>query len=121
VGSICYPSYNFNGTGPATLLASYTQVGWVESLSEEEHVKYILDAITEIHGEETRKLFTGRYDRRCWNHDPLQAGAWANPTIGQHQMYIPEYFKTYGGVSASALFCLLRCFPWGNTPQRGTP
>ncbi|KAL2121798.1 hypothetical protein VTJ04DRAFT_2253 [Mycothermus thermophilus] len=98
VGSICYPSYNFNGTGPATLLASYTQVGWVEALNEEEHVKYILDAITEIHGEETRKLFTGRYDRRCWNHDPLQAGAWANPSIGQHQMYIPEYFKTYNGL-----------------------
>lgn len=112
MGSICYPSYNFNGTGPATLLASYTQVGWVESLSEEEHVKYILDAITEIHGEETRKLFTGRYDRRCWNHDPLQAGAWANPTIGQHQMYIPEYFKTYNGVSI---------FTSGEHPATGQP
>lgn len=101
IGSICYPSYNMNGTGKATILASYVSGVdyWPGSLSEEEHVKYVLDAMTEIHGEATRKLYTGKYNRRCWHEDPLEAGSWAEPTVGQHQLYIPEYFKTYDGVS----------------------
>jgi monoamine oxidase len=106
IGSICYPSYNINGTGKATILASYSQVDWPASLSEEEHVKLVLDAMTEIHGEESRKLYTGKYNRRCWAHDPLEGGAsWANPSIGQHQLYIPEYFKTYDGVSCCSADC----------------
>jgi monoamine oxidase len=103
IGTICYPSYNINGTGKATILASYSSVEWPASLTEEEHVQLVLDAMTEIHGEETRKLYTGRYNRRCWAHDPLERAAWASPTIGQHRLYIPEYFKTYDGVSS--LFC----------------
>ncbi|KAK4641344.1 hypothetical protein QC761_502760 [Podospora bellae-mahoneyi] len=98
IGSICYPSYNINGTGPASILASYDTGALLESLSEEEHVQYVLDAMTEIHGEETRKLYTGRYNRRCWAQDELTRGGWANPSIGQHQLYIPEYFKTYDGL-----------------------
>jgi monoamine oxidase len=100
IGSICYPSYNINGTGKATILASYFSTDpWPVSLSEEDHVKYVLDAMTEIHGESTRKLYTGRYNRRCWALDPLEAAGWASPTVGQHQLYIPEYFKTHDGVS----------------------
>ncbi|KAH7367743.1 L-amino-acid oxidase [Plectosphaerella cucumerina] len=95
---ICYPSYNINGTGPGTLLASYATghlgIEWL-SRSEEEHVQYILDAMTEIHGEETRALYTGKFDRQCWTLDPFAAGGWANPSIGQHQLYIPEYHKTH--------------------------
>ena len=102
IGSICYPSYNINGTGKATILASYATVDWPASLSEKEHVRIVLDAMTEIHGEDTRKLYTGRYNRRCWAQDPLEGAGWASPEIGQHQLYIPEYFKTYDGVS-----CLL--------------
>lgn len=103
IGSICYPSYNLGGKGKATILASYDSANpWLASLSEEDHVQYVLDAMTEIHGEESRKLYTGKYNRRCWAHDALEAGSWASPSIGQHQLYIPEYFKTYDGVG----FCL---------------
>ncbi|KAK4120477.1 L-amino-acid oxidase-like protein [Parathielavia appendiculata] len=98
IGTICYPSYNINGTGRASILASYSTVDWPNSLTETEHVQMVLDAMTEIHGEETRGLYTGKYNRRCWAHDPLQRGSWASPTIGQHQLYIPEYFKTYDGL-----------------------
>jgi monoamine oxidase len=112
IGSICYPSYDINGTGKASILASYTTLDWPVSLGEEEHVRIVLDAMTEIHGEETRALYTGKYDRRCWSLDPLERAGWANPSIGQHQLYIPEYFKTYDGVS------LLPCSGRGDSPLR---
>lgn len=102
IGSICYPSYNINGTGPASILASYISGDFghgLASWSEAEHVKYALDAMVEIHGEFTRDLYTGNFNRRCWVLDPLESGSWANPTIGQHELYIPEYFKTYDNVS----------------------
>jgi len=114
IGSICYPSYDINGTGRATILASYSTVGWPESLSEEEHVRLVLDAMTEIHGEDTRKLYTGKYNRRCWAHDPLTSGSWAAPSIGQHRLYIPEYFKTYDGVSGFWRFFLALPEPWAD-------
>jgi len=28
----------------------------------------------------------------------LFSGSWASPDIGQHQLYLPEYFKTYNNV-----------------------
>lgn len=102
MGTICYPSYNLNSSGPASVLASYVQEDLGErwaSLSEEEHVQYVLDAMTEIHGEKTRDLYTGRFNRRCWILDPLESASWAAPEAGQHQLYIPEYFKTYSNVS----------------------
>lgn len=99
IGSICYPSYDLGGAGRASVLASYTTDDWPAALAEAEHVRYVLDAMAEIHGEPARRLFTGRYSRRCWAHDPLAAAGWAAPTIGQHLLYIPEYFKTYDGVS----------------------
>lgn len=101
IGSICYPSYNLNSTGPATILGSYISGDTAYTLSsmpEKEHVQYVLDAMTEIHGEFTRELYTGNYNRRCWNLDPLEMAGWASPTIGQHKLYIPEYFKTYNNV-----------------------
>jgi monoamine oxidase len=104
IGTICYPSYNINGTGPASILASYISGDWGArwvSTPEEQHVRYVLDAMTEIHGEESRGLYTGRYNRRCWMLDPLESASWASPSAGQHQLYIPEYFKTYDGVSLS--------------------
>ncbi|KAF4334958.1 amino-acid oxidase [Fusarium beomiforme] len=101
IGSICYPSYNLNGTGPATILASYISGDMgvrLASMSEEDHVQMVLDSMIEIHGEFTRKLYTGKYNRRCWALDPLESGSWASPTAGQHQLYIPEYFKTYNNM-----------------------
>lgn len=106
IGNICYPSYNINGTGPATILASYISGDWGQrwvASSEEEHVQYVVDAMVEIHGEHIRELYTGKYNRRCWIEDSLTSGSWASPAAGQHELYIPEYFKTYDGVSTYSL------------------
>ncbi|KEY68452.1 hypothetical protein S7711_01226, partial [Stachybotrys chartarum IBT 7711] len=101
VGSVCYPSYNINGTGPATLLASYifgdTAISFA-SLSEEDHVQLILDAMVDIHGEFTRALYTGKYSRVCWSEDPYAAMAFGGPSVGQHELYMPEYFKTHSNL-----------------------
>ncbi|CRK11632.1 hypothetical protein BN1723_009445 [Verticillium longisporum] len=101
VGNVRYPSYNVNGTGPASLLASYVSgdvgASWL-GRSEAEHVQYVLDATVEIHGEEVRALYTGNYNRRCWQLDPLAVGAWGSPTVGQHQLWIPEYHKTHSNL-----------------------
>ncbi|KAG7100910.1 L-amino-acid oxidase like protein, partial [Verticillium longisporum] len=101
VGNVCYPSYNVNSTGPASILASYVSgdvgASWL-GRSEAEHVQYVLDATVEIHGEEVRALYTGNYNRRCWQLDPLAVGAWGSPTVGQHQLWIPEYHKTHSNL-----------------------
>ncbi|EFW99432.1 L-amino acid oxidase [Grosmannia clavigera kw1407] len=102
IGSICYPSYNINGTGPATILGSYVsgdQWGehWV-SVSEAEHVQYVLDTIIEIHGSVAREQYTGKFNRRCWALDPLESASWASPIVGQHELYLPEYFKTHNNM-----------------------
>ncbi|ROT39642.1 L-amino-acid oxidase [Sodiomyces alkalinus F11] len=97
IGSVCYPSYDINGTGPASLLASYVTGDWgVRWLgrTEEEHVKYVLDEMVEIHGEHTRELYTGNYRRKCWAADPLGSG-WASPSVGMHQLFMPAYFETH--------------------------
>lgn len=109
VGSICYPSYNINGTGPATMLASYISGDWGArwvSVPEEEHVQYMVDAMAEIHGQVAYDEYTGNYNRRCWMLDPYEGGSWASPTIGQHQLYLPEYFKTYNNVCQQTPFFL---------------
>ncbi|KAI0020318.1 flavin-containing amine oxidoreductase [Xylariomycetidae sp. FL0641] len=103
IGTVTYPSYCLNCTGgPAALLASYvSDAGWEDtwaSVGEAEHVAYVVDAMAEIHGEVARDQYTGRYNRRCWVLDEYEAGAWASPTVGQHQLYIPEYFKTYSNM-----------------------
>ncbi|KAK2616445.1 hypothetical protein QQS21_000687 [Conoideocrella luteorostrata] len=101
IAQFCYPSYNINSTGPASLLATYIdassnhELARMQTMSEEEHVQYVVDAVAEIHGEETRKLFTGKYARKCWALDPTTAGAFANPSAGQHELYIPQYFQVH--------------------------
>lgn len=107
IGSVCYPSYNINGTGPASMLGSYISGGqwgerWV-SATDEEHVQYVLQAMAEIHGDVVNEQFTGNYDRRCWSLDPLESGSWASPLIGQHELYLPEYFKTHNNVRGGIL------------------
>ena len=97
ISSVCYPSYNINGTGPGVILASYISGDMARStsaLTEEEHVAYVQRAMIEVHGEIAREQFTGAYDRKCWANDEFQAGAWASPTMNQQQLYIPAYFQT---------------------------
>lgn len=66
-------------------------------------MQYVLQAMVEIHGEVVQEQYTGKYDRRCWILDPLESASWASPAIGQHQLYLPEYFKTHNNVSARNL------------------
>ncbi|KAI1416268.1 flavin-containing amine oxidoreductase [Hypoxylon sp. FL1857] len=101
IGNICYPSYCLNCSGPATILASYASGDWGArwvSATEAEHVQYMVDAMAEIHGQVAYDEYTGKYNRRCWMLDPYEGGSWASPTIGQHQLYLPEYFKTYSNM-----------------------
>lgn len=84
------------------LIGSYISGGqwgerWV-SATDEEHVEYVLQAMAEIHGDAVFEQYTGKYDRRCWSLDPLESGSWAAPIIGQHELYLPEYFKTHNNV-----------------------
>lgn len=97
IGEVCYPSYNLNATGPGVMLASYTDADFglrFASLTEEEHVQYVLNAMIEIHGDVARIQYTGKYNRKCWVLDPLESASWASPSIGMHELYIPAYFKT---------------------------
>ncbi|KAL8930405.1 MAG: hypothetical protein Q9208_000588 [Pyrenodesmia sp. 3 TL-2023] len=84
IGSICYPSYKINSTGPGVMLASYTNSDFgirFSSLPELEHVQYVLNAMVEIHGEVAREQYTGRYNRKCWALDPLESASWASPSV----------------------------------------
>ncbi|KAI4268495.1 MAG: hypothetical protein L6R38_007826 [Xanthoria sp. 2 TBL-2021] len=101
IGSICYPSYKINSTGPGVMLASYTSGDFgirFASLPELEHVQYVLNAMIEIHGEVAREQYTGRYHRKCWALDPLESASWATPSIGMHKLYIPTYFETHNNM-----------------------
>ncbi|KAL8887796.1 MAG: hypothetical protein Q9215_004681 [Flavoplaca cf. flavocitrina] len=102
IGTICYPSYKINSTGPGVMLASYTSADFgirFASLSELEHIQYVLNAMIEIHGEVAREQYTGRYFRKCWALDPLVSASWASPSIGMHKLYIPTFFETHNNVS----------------------
>ncbi|KAL4807895.1 hypothetical protein BDV18DRAFT_136347 [Aspergillus unguis] len=62
VGSVCYPSFNMNGTGPGVILASYisgTDARSVGALTDEEYVGIVQRALIEFHGEAAAKEFTG--------------------------------------------------------------
>ena len=80
VSSVCYPGYKVNSTGPGVILASYVSGDLARSvgaLTEEHHVAMVQRAMIEIHGDIAREQFTGSYDRKCWEHDEFEAGAWA--------------------------------------------
>ena len=97
IGSVCYPSYQINSTGPGVILGSYvsgTLARSVAALSEEDHVAMVQRAMVEIHGDVADEQFTGAYERQCWELDEHQAGAWASPTIGQQDLFLPAYYKT---------------------------
>ncbi|KAJ5432595.1 uncharacterized protein N7458_011751 [Penicillium daleae] len=97
VGNVCYPSYNMNGTGPGVILASYisgTPARSTAALNPEEHVALIQRTMVEVHGDIAAEQFTGIYDRQCWEFDRHQAGAWADPLVGQQELYLPAYYQT---------------------------
>ena len=83
------------------MLASYTSADFglrFASLSELEHVQYVLNAMIEIHDEVVREHYTGRYFRKCWALDPLVSASWASLSIGMHKLYIPTFFETHNNV-----------------------
>lgn len=97
ISSVCYPGYKVNSTGPGVILGSYISsvvAKSLDSLPEIEHVAMVQRAMIEIHGDIAREQFTGAYDRKCWDTDQYQAGAWAAPTANQQQLYLPAYFQT---------------------------
>lgn len=110
IGSVCYPSSNINGSGPASLLASY-EIGrpygseWA-GIPEEQHVQYVIDAMVDIHGEVAREEFTGKWKRKCWSLDEFSNGGWASPAVGNHETYLPSFFETHSHVSISCVACL---------------
>ncbi|KAL3441873.1 flavin-containing amine oxidoreductase-domain containing protein [Aspergillus insuetus] len=97
VGSVCYPSFNMNGSGPGVVLASYTSgtpARSIAALSEEDYVGIVQRAMVQFHGEVAAEQFTGIYNRQCWETDEHQAGAWASPLVGQQDLYLPAYYET---------------------------
>lgn len=50
--------------------------------------------MVEVHGDVAAEQFTGLYERHCWGSDRHQAGAFANPVVGQQELYLPAYYRT---------------------------
>ncbi|KAF2009424.1 hypothetical protein BU24DRAFT_473565 [Aaosphaeria arxii CBS 175.79] len=97
IGSVCYPAYKINSTGPGVILGSYvsgTPARSVAALSAQDHVAMVQRAMVEIHGPVAAEQWTGAYDRQCWEVDEHQAGAWAAPLVGQQDLYLPAYYQT---------------------------
>lgn len=79
------------------MLASYISSDVAQRLpswSEAEHVQRTLDSMAELHGDVVYSEYSGNFNRRCWISDPLEGASWASPTVGQHKLYIPSYYKT---------------------------
>jgi monoamine oxidase len=103
IGSVCYPGFNVNSTGPAVILGSYNQddygYRW-PSTPEKEHAQYVLDAFAQLHGDIVYAQYTGNFKRLCWMEEESNAGgSWAFPSVGQHELYIPSYFNIENNVS----------------------
>lgn len=97
VGSVCYPAYQINSSGPGVLLGSYTSgtpCRTMASLSEVDHVALIQRTMVEIHGQVAADEFTGLYERQLWEIDEHHAGAWADPLVGQQDLFLPAYYNT---------------------------
>ncbi|SMQ49438.1 unnamed protein product [Zymoseptoria tritici ST99CH_3D7] len=100
IGSVCYPSYAINSTGPGVLLGSYISGDLARSvgtLTADEHAAYVQRAMVKIHGPAAEEEYTGIYDRICWEQVEFQGGAWASPKVGQQDLYLPSYFRTEMG------------------------
>lgn len=63
INTFCYPSYQLNRTGPGVLLGSYNfgdDATRFASMTDAEHVQYVLEAMIEIHGPVAEKQYTGK-------------------------------------------------------------
>lgn len=72
VGALYYPVYGLNETGRPGLITHYRGGDWSDrfvSFSDEQHVDMVLDAISSLHGEHIRDLYTGDFERLCWLQD----------------------------------------------------
>ncbi|KAF4778378.1 L-amino-acid oxidase [Colletotrichum scovillei] len=101
VGALYYPVYGHNESGRPGLILHYRGGDWSSrfaSLSEEQHVGMVLDAVASLHGEQVRELYTGVYERLCWLDEPFIATAWTRPDVAQHALYIPAYHRTESNV-----------------------
>lgn len=101
VGALYYPVYGLNETGRPGLILHYRGGDWSSrfaSLSDEQHVGMVLDAVASLHGEGVRDLYTGHYERLCWLDEPFVATAWTRPDVAQHALFIPAYHRTEANV-----------------------
>jgi len=48
----------------------------------------------QMHGDLAYSEYSRTYDRRCWITDPMQAGNWASPLVGQHKLFTLAYYRT---------------------------
>ncbi|CEI60003.1 hypothetical protein FVEN_g8193 [Fusarium venenatum] len=97
LGQVCYPSWHLNATGPGTLMASYLsdyEATAACAMSEEEHMSYIKDALTEIHGDVVDENWTGTWARQCWEQEEHHAGAFTMQIFSQQHLYLPAFYQT---------------------------
>ncbi|KAF4930708.1 L-amino-acid oxidase [Colletotrichum viniferum] len=64
------------------------------AMPAEEHIAYIQQAMVEIHGPIADEMWTGNYERHCWEQDEHHAGAFAVPSVPQQQLYLPAFWQT---------------------------
>jgi monoamine oxidase len=81
IGSICYPSYDINSTGPGVMLASYTSsddgLRWA-STPENVHVQYVVDAMAEIHGDVVYDQYSELTFSRLSSLSPSHTDLWSS-------------------------------------------
>ncbi|KAF5538678.1 amino-acid oxidase [Fusarium mexicanum] len=97
LGQVCYPSWHINSTGPGTMLASYLsdyEATAACTMSEEEHLAYIKNALIEVHGDVVEENWTGNYKRQCWEQEEHHAGAFTMQIFGQQHLYLPAFYQT---------------------------
>ncbi|KAM0188804.1 hypothetical protein ACHAPI_010413 [Fusarium lateritium] len=97
LGQVCYPSWHLNATGPGTLMASYLsdyEATAACAMSEEEHMAYIKNALTEIHGDVVEENWTGTWARQCWEQEEHHAGAFTMQIFSQQHLYLPAFYQT---------------------------
>ncbi|KAF2836997.1 hypothetical protein M501DRAFT_1025661 [Patellaria atrata CBS 101060] len=87
IGTVCYPSYDINSTGPGVMLAQYTTPNMGDTF-------YVLSAIFEIHGDIAPVQYTGQYNRRRWALDEYETVGWAMAPVGARSNRLKAFFET---------------------------
>jgi monoamine oxidase len=74
VGSVCFPSYQLNSTGPGVVLASYSSgpdCDPLAAMTDEEHVWFVQQAMVETFGDIAAEQYTGVYDSLASSYNSL--------------------------------------------------